>query len=171
VSEVKWGITLLNRFPNKIRVFDTTLRDGEQTPGVSLTPENKLRIAQKLDELGVDVIEAGFAAVSQGEMEAVRLIAQQNLKAEICSAARGTKGDINAVAKSNADSIHLIIPTSDLHLKYKLKKTREEILKITEERVEQAKKQGLIVELSAEDATRTDVNFLKKCYRYYRRSG
>ncbi len=164
MSEVKWGITLFNRFPDKIRVFDTTLRDGEQTPGVSLTPENKLRIAQKLDELGVDVIEAGFAAVSQGEMEAVKLIAQQNLKAEICSAARGTKGDINAVTKSNADSIHLIIPTSDLHLKYKIKKTREEILKITEERVEQAKKQGLIVELSAEDATRTDINFLKKVF-------
>ena len=97
-------------------------------------------------------------------MEAVRLIAQQNLKAEICSAARGTKGDIDAVAKSNANSIHLIIPTSDLHLKYKIKKTREEILKITEERVEQAKKQGLIVELSAEDATRTDINFLKEVF-------
>lgn len=161
MSEVKLGIALFNRFPGKIRVFDTTLRDGEQTPGVSLNPENKLRIAQKLDELGVDVIEAGFAAVSQGEMDAIKLIAKQNLKAEICSAARGTKGDINAVTKSDADSIHLIIPTSDLHLKFKIKKTREEILKITEERVEQAKKQGLIVELSAEDATRTDVNFLK----------
>lgn len=164
MSEVKWGITLFNRFPDKIRVFDTTLRDGEQTPGVSLTPENKLRIAQKLDELGVDVIEAGFAAVSQGEMDAIKLIAKQNLKAEICSAARGTKGDINAVTKSDADSIHLIIPTSDLHLKFKIRKTREEILKITEERVEQAKKQGLIVELSAEDATRTDVNFLKEFF-------
>ena len=164
MSEVKWGITLFNRFSDKIRVFDTTLRDGEQTPGVSLTPENKLRIAQKLDELGVDVIEAGFAAVSQGEMDAIKLIAKQNLKAEICSAARGTKGDINAVTKSDADSIHLIIPTSDLHLKFKIRKTREEILKITEERVEQAKKQGLIVELSAEDATRTDVNFLKEFF-------
>ncbi|HUU86983.1 MAG TPA: 2-isopropylmalate synthase [Candidatus Glassbacteria bacterium] len=164
MSEVKWGITLFNRFPDKIRVFDTTLRDGEQTPGVSLTPENKLRIAQKLDELGVDVIEAGFAAVSQGEMDAVKIIAQQNLQAEICSAARGTKEDINAVTKSDADSIHLIIPTSDLHLKFKLRKTREEILKITEERVEQAKRQGLIVELSAEDATRTDVNFLKEFF-------
>ena len=164
MSEVKWGIALFNRFPDKVRVFDTTLRDGEQTPGVSLTPENKLRIAQKLDELGVDVIEAGFAAVSQGEMDAIKLIAKQNLKAEICSAARGTKGDINAVTKSDADSIHLIIPTSDLHLKFKIRKTREEILKITEERVEQAKKQGLIVELSAEDATRTDVNFLKEFF-------
>jgi hypothetical protein len=70
--DVKWGIVLFSSFPEKIRVFDTTLRDGEQTPGVSLTPENKLRIAQRLDELGVDVIEAGFAAVSEGELEAVK---------------------------------------------------------------------------------------------------
>jgi len=164
VCDIKWGIALSNRFPEKIRVFDTTLRDGEQTPGISLTPENKLRIAQRLDELGVDVIEAGFAAVSEGEMEAVKLIAKQGLKAEICSAARGTIGDIDAVAKSGADSIHLIIPTSDLHLEYKLKKTRAEILKITENCVKHAKNQGLIVELSAEDATRADLSFLKKFF-------
>ena len=163
-SDVKWGIALSNRFPEKIRVFDTTLRDGEQTPGISLTPESKLRIAKRLDELGVDVIEAGFAAVSEGEMEAVKLIAKQGLKAEICSAARGTIGDIDAVAESGADSIHLIIPTSDLHLEYKLKKTRAEILKITENCVKHAKNQGLIVELSAEDATRADLNFLKKFF-------
>ena len=160
MSDQKWGIALFNHLPEKIRVFDTTLRDGEQTPGVSLTPENKVRIAQRLDELGVDVIEAGFAAVSKGEMEAVKLIAQQGLKAEICSASRGTTGDIDAVAESNADSIHLIIPTSDLHLKYKIRKTRKQILKITQERVEQAKNRGLIVELSAEDATRSDIKFL-----------
>jgi isopropylmalate/homocitrate/citramalate synthase len=71
-----------------VRIFDTTLRDGEQTPGVSLVPENKLRIAQRLDELGVDVIEAGFAAVSEGEFESVKLIAEAGLKAEICSFAR-----------------------------------------------------------------------------------
>ena len=69
-SDLKWGIALFNRFPKTIKFLDTTLRDGEQTPGVSLVPESKLRIAQRLDELGVDVIEAGFAAVSEGEMEA-----------------------------------------------------------------------------------------------------
>ena len=162
--DLKWGIALLNHFPNKIRIFDTTLRDGEQTPGISLTPENKLRIAQRLDELGVNVIEAGFAAVSEGELEAVSLIAKQGLKAEICSAARGTIGDIDAVIKSGADSIHLIIPTSDLHIECKLKKTRDQVLKIAEDCVKYAKDNGLIVELSAEDATRSDVNYLKSVF-------
>jgi D-citramalate synthase len=162
--DVKWGIVLSNRFPEKIRVFDTTLRDGEQTPGVSLTPENKLRIAQRLDELGVDVIEAGFAAVSEGEMKAVKLIADAGLKAEICSASRGTIGDIDAVAKSGADSIHLIIPVSDLHIEEKLRKTRKQVLQITRDAVKHAKDYGLIVELSAEDATRADVDFLKKVF-------
>ena len=144
--------------------MDTTLRDGEQTPGVSLVPENKLRIAQRLDELGVDVIEAGFAAVSEGEMESVSLIAKQGFRAEISSCARGTRGDIEAVAKSGADSIHLVIPTSDIHLKYKLSKTQNQLLKIAEDCVTLAKSSGLIVELSAEDATRTKLDFLKKVY-------
>ncbi|MCX8153058.1 MAG: 2-isopropylmalate synthase [Candidatus Bathyarchaeota archaeon] len=157
-------MALSNHFPEKIRVFDTTLRDGEQTPGVSLTPESKLRIAQRLDELGVDVIEAGFAAVSEGELEAVKLIAEAGLRAEICSAARGTKGDIDAVAKSGADSIHLIIPVSDLHIQAKLRKTREQVLQITRDMVRYAKDCGLIVELSAEDASRADIEFLKKVF-------
>jgi len=162
--DVKWGIALSSSLPEKIRVFDTTLRDGEQTPGVSLIPENKLRIAQRLDELGVDVIEAGFAAVSEGEFEAVKLIAEAGLRAEICSAARGTRGDIDAVAKSGADSIHLIIPVSDLHIECKLKKTREQVLQITHDMVRYAKDCGLVVELSAEDATRADVAFLKRVF-------
>ncbi len=160
--DAKWGIALSSDFPEKVRFFDTTLRDGEQTPGVSLTPEKKLRIAKRLDELGVDVIEAGFAAVSEGEMEAVKIIAKEGLKAEICSAARGVKTDIDSVLKSGAESMHLIIPTSDLHLKYKLKKTREQVLEITEDCVQYAKNHGLTVELSAEDATRTDFKFLKE---------
>ncbi len=165
-SDEKWGIALSspNCFPKKIRILDTTLRDGEQTPGVSLTPENKLRIAQRLDEFGVDVIEAGFAAVSEGEFEAGKLIANSGLKAEICSASRGTKNDIDAVAKSGADSIHLIIPVSDLHIEAKLKKTREQVLQITKDMVKHAKDSGLIVELSAEDATRADREYLKKLF-------
>ncbi|MEM2546014.1 MAG: 2-isopropylmalate synthase [Candidatus Bathyarchaeia archaeon] len=155
-----WGIALSNRFAERIKFFDTTLRDGEQTPGVSLTPESKLRIAKQLDELGVDVIEAGFASVSKGEMEAIKAIVREGLKAEICSCSRGVKSDIDAVVESEADSIHLVIPTSDIHLQYKLKKTRQEILKIVESCVKYSKKQGLIVELSAEDATRSDFKFL-----------
>jgi D-citramalate synthase len=166
VCDEKWGIALSNpnRFLKQVRILDTTLRDGEQTPGVSLTPENKLRIAQRLDELGVNVIEAGFAAVSEGEMESVKLIAEAGLKAEICSCSRGTKGDIDAVAKAGADSIHLVIPTSDIHIKWKLKKTREQVLKITEDCVKHAKNCGLIVELSAEDSTRTEMAYLKKFF-------
>ena len=160
----KWGIALLDRFPERIRVFDTTLRDGEQTPGVSLTPENKLRIAKRLDELGVDVIEAGFAAVSEGEMESVKLIAEAGLRAEICSASRGVRGDIDAVAKTGAQSIHLIIPVSDLHIEAKLRKNREQVLKITRDMVRHAKDCGLVVELSAEDATRADFDYLEKVF-------
>jgi D-citramalate synthase len=160
----KWGIALSHRFPKKIRIFDTTLRDGEQTPGVSLIPETKLRIAKQLDELGVDVIEAGFASSSEGEMDAIKLITKEGLKAEICSCSRGVKSDIDAIVVSGSDSVHLVIPASDLHLKYKLKKTRDEILKITEDNVQYAKNHGLIVELSAEDATRADVNFVKKLF-------
>jgi len=153
LCDVKWGIALFSSFPEK-----------KQTPGVSLTPENKLRIAKRLDELGVDVIEAGFAAVSEGEMEAVKLIADAGLRAEICSASRGVRGDIDAVAKSGADSIHLIIPVSDLHIEAKLRKTRKQVLEITRDMVRHAKDCGLIVELSAEDATRADFDYLKKMF-------
>jgi len=143
-------------------IFDTTLRDGEQTPGVSLTPEKKIEIAKHLDKLGVNIIEAGFAAASQGEMEAIRLISKENLKAEICSFARGIKRDIDAVAKSGADSIFLVIPSSDLHIQHKLRKSKDEILKLTAKSVKYAKDSGLIVELGPEDATRADMEFLKK---------
>ncbi len=130
-----------------------------------MTPENKLRIAQRLDELGVDIIEAGFAAVSEGEMESVKLIADAGLKAEICSCSRGVVSDIVAVANSGADSIHLVIPTSDLHIEWKLKKTREQVVKITEDCVRHAKELGLIVELSAEDSTRSDRDYLKRLFQ------
>ncbi len=161
---LKWGIALFNRFPKSVKFLDTTLRDGEQTPGVSLVPENKLRIAQRLDELGVDYIEAGFAAVSEGEMEAVSLIAKQKLKAEVSSAARGTINDIDAVLKSGASTICMIIPTSDLHIECKLHKTRDQIVKSTEECVRYAKDHGLIVEFLAEDATRSDFDYLTKVF-------
>jgi len=163
-GEPKWGIVLLNAFPKKVRIFDTTLRDGEQTPGVSLTPDSKLRIAKSLDKLGVDVIEAGFPAVSEGETEAVKLIAKEGLRAEVCSFVRGTKSDIDAALKCDTQSVHLVIPTSDLHLQYKLKKTREEVLKLVEESVQYAKDHGLVVELSAEDATRSEFNFVKEFF-------
>ena len=145
--------------------MDTTLRDGEQTPGVSLTPENKLRIAKRLDELGVDIIEAGFAASSEGEIDAIKAIAAEGLRAEICSMARGVTSDLDAILKSDAQSVHLVIPSSDLHLKYKLKKSREEVMAITEECVQYSKDHGLLVELSAEDSTRADIGYVKKLFQ------
>ena len=97
-------------------------------------------------------------------MKAMKLIVREGLRAEICSCSRGVKGDIDAVIESGAASVHLVIPVSDTHLQYKLKKTREEVLKITEDCVQYAKNHGLIVELSAEDATRADLNFMKKVF-------
>ena len=159
---MKWGIALSTSFPKKIRIFDTTLRDGEQTPGVSLTPEKKFKIAESLDKIGVDALEAGFAAASEGEMEAIKLIANAGLRAEVYSMARGVIRDIDAVLKTGAAGVHLVIPSSDLHLEYKLKKTREEVLEITADTTQYAKDHGLVVELSAEDATRSDIEFLTK---------
>jgi len=148
-----------------VNFLDTTLRDGEQTPGVSLTPSKKLQIARKLDQLGVKVIEAGFATVSKGEFEAVKLIASEGLDAEICSAARGVRRDIDVVFDAGVDSVNIIVPTSDLHLKRKLEKTREQVLDMIEDAVVYAKDHGLIVELSIEDGSRTDLEFLKLVIR------
>lgn len=149
----------------KIRIFDTTLRDGEQTPGVALTPEQKLGIAQKLDSLGVDAIEAGFPVISDGEMQGIKLISNANLRAEICGLARTEKKDIDATVAAGLKYIHTFIATSDIHLKYKLKLTRDQVLAKAIEAVEYGKSLGLQVEFSAEDATRTDREFLKKVFK------
>jgi len=137
----------------KVRVLDTTLRDGEQTPGVSLTPDEKLRIAVKLDSMGVNIIEAGSAITSPGEREGIKKITSEGLSAEICSFARAVKGDIDAVLECDVDSVHLVVPTSDLHIEHKLKKTREQVLEQAIESTQYAVDHGLIVELSAEDST------------------
>ena len=164
-SDFKWGIALFNRFSKRINFLDTTLRDGEQTPGVSLVPENKLRIAQRLDELGIDVIEAGFASASKGEFEAVCLIANQGLRAEVASAGRCTQDDIDTVLKTDVQTMSMIIPTSDLHIEEKLHKNRAQVLKVTEDCVTYAKEHGLKVDLLAEDATRSDFEYLIKVFQ------
>lgn len=130
-----------------------------------MTPEKKLRIAEALDRIGVAAMEAGFAAASEGEMEAIKLIADAGLKAEVYSMARGVKTDIDAVLKTGAVGVHLVIPSSDLHLKHKLKKSREQVLQIATDTTQYAKDHGLAVELSAEDATRSDLGFLTEMFR------
>ena len=154
-----------------VRIFDTTLRDGEQTPGVSLSPEKKLNIAKKLDELGIDAIETGFPVISDGEREAVKMITNANLKAELCGLARTNKKDIDAAIDCGLNYIHTFIATSDIHLEYKLKMTRDQALAKAIDAVEYGKSRGLQVEFSAEDATRTDREFLKKVFGEVAKAG
>ena len=111
----------------KVRIFDTTLRDGEQTIGVSLSPDQKLSIAKKLDELGVDAIEAGFPVISDGEAKAVKMITGEGLSCEIVGLTRTIKGDIDAAVDAGLNSIHAFIATSDIHLQYKLQMTRDTV--------------------------------------------
>ena len=147
-----------------MRIFDTTLRDGEQTPGVSITPEQKVQIAIKLDELGIDAIEAGFPVVSHGESIAIKKITKQGLKAEICGLARAVKSDIDAAINCDLAYIHTFIATSDIHMQFKLRMNREQVLEKAAWAVEYAKKHGIQVEFSAEDATRSDRTFLNQVF-------
>ena len=155
----------------KVRIFDTTLRDGEQTPGISLSPDQKLAIAKKLDALGVDAIEAGFPVISEGELKAVRMISSEGLSCEIAGLARANKKDIDAAVDGGLDYIHTFIATSDIHLEHKLKMTRDQALEKAIEAVEYGKSRGLQVEFSAEDATRSDREFLKKVFGEVAKAG
>ena len=149
-----------------VRILDTTLRDGEQTPGVSLSVEQKLMIAETLDKLGVDIIEAGTAISSRGEFEAIKAISESGLKAEICSFARIKFEDIDAAADANADSIFMVAPSSDIHISSKFPgKSKEEIIEMSVQAIEYAKERGLLVEFGGEDASRADFNFILKLYR------
>src|ERR671922_273240 len=124
---------------NRVRIFDTTLRDGEQTPGVSINPEQKLQIAIELDQLGVDVIEAGFPIVSQGEMQAVRNIKKSGISSEICGLARTLVTDIDSVIKCDLDYVHTFIATSDIHMRYKLNMSPDQVMQKAVKAVEYAK--------------------------------
>lgn len=123
-----------------------------------------MKIAVKLNDLGVDVIEAGFAAASEGEIQSIKTIVKEGLSSEICSMARAVKGDIDAILKSEAQSVHLVVPSSNIHLKHKIKKTEKQMLEIAIDCIQYAKDHGLIVELSAEDATRANMEFLKELF-------
>ena len=151
----------------ELKILDTTLRDGEQTPGVSLTVEQKVMIARALDALGVDIIEAGTAIASKGDFDAIKEISNAGLDAEICSFARVKKIDIDAAADADADSVFMVAPSSDIHIKSKFPdKTREDVIEMSVEAIEYAKERGLIVEFGAEDASRADLNFVKELFRH-----
>lgn len=149
---------------DRVYIFDTTLRDGEQAPGYSMNLEEKIRMARQLEALGVDIIEAGFAISSPGDFESVEAIASSVKDVTVASLARALKKDIdaayNAVKKANSPRIHLFLATSDLHLEYKLKMTRDEALERIRTNVAYARSLCPNIEFSLEDATRTDLDFM-----------
>src|SRR5580692_3024544 len=149
---------------NRVRVFDTTLRDGEQSPGISLNRQEKLEIAQQLARLGVDIIEAGFPITSPGDFEAVQAIAREVEGPVICGLARTGKQDIDAAWEAVRDSerprIHIFIATSDIHIKHKLQTTREDVIGQVRAAVAQAREYTDDVEFSPEDGSRSDVQYM-----------
>ncbi len=159
------------RLPEKIVIYDSTLRDGEQMPGVRFTPEQKVEIATKLSEIGVPQIEAGYPAVSDQEMKAVKMVSELGLDSEILCLARTVKEDIDSAADSGVDMVLLFIATSDLHLRYKLKMTREEVLRKATAAVEYAHARGLKTSLSTEDSTRSDIGFMLSVYHAAEKAG
>jgi 2-isopropylmalate synthase len=152
----------------KIFIFDTTLRDGEQSPGASMNPAEKVRIATQLEKLGVDVIEAGFPAASEGDFEAVAQVAQKLKNAEVAALARASVTDIDrawkAVSHAARPRIHTFLATSDIHMKYKLSMNREEVLQSAVDAVRYARTLTKNVEFSAEDGSRSDPDFLCKVF-------
>jgi 2-isopropylmalate synthase len=154
---------------NRVFIFDTTLRDGEQSPGCSMTVTEKLRLAHKLEELGVDIMEAGFPIASQGDFEAVRAVSRE-VKSRVAALARSTPLDIERAAAAldkavTPPRIHTFIATSDIHLVHKLKKSRQEVLDAAVAGIRLARKYVEDVEFSAEDGARTDPDYLVEVAR------
>jgi len=147
-----------------ISIFDTTLRDGEQAPGFSMSAPEKIRIARQLESLGVDVIEAGFPIASLGDLEGVRAVACKIRNCTVAALARAKRDDIDVVLDALKDAmhprVHIVLATSDLHLQYKLRMTREQALEAISTNVRYARQHCAEVEFSAEDASRTDIDFL-----------
>jgi 2-isopropylmalate synthase len=147
-----------------VRIFDTTLRDGEQSPGFSMNTEEKIRLARQLAVLGVDVIEAGFPIASRGDLEAVRMVAREVRSVPIAALARAKKDDVSAAIEAlepaAASRLHIFLATSDLHLQVKLNMTREQALEAIGSMIRYGRQHDGEVEFSAEDAGRTDIDFL-----------
>ena len=154
---------------DRVYIFDTTLRDGEQSPGCSMTVPEKVRMAAKLVDLGVDILEAGFPIASEAESDAVDAVSREFPWASVAALARANRLDVIAAAKSlqkaRRPRIHTFIATSDIHLKYKLKKTRQQVLDEAVAAVRLAREYCDDVEFSAEDATRTDWDYLEQVSR------
>lgn len=152
----------------KLIIFDTTLRDGEQSPGASMTKEEKLRIARQLEKLGVDVIEAGFAAASPGDANAVRSVAQIIESSTVCSLARATENDVRAAGEAikpaKSGRIHIFIATSPIHMKMKLRMQPDQVVEAAVKAVKLASEYTDDIEFSAEDAVRSEMDFLVRIF-------
>jgi len=153
---------------DKLIIFDTTLRDGEQSPGASMTKEEKMRIARQLERLGVDVIEAGFAAASPGDFEAIRSIAEAIKDSTVCSLARANEKDVRAageaIRRAKRGRIHTFIATSPIHMQHKLRMTEDQVVEHAVQAVKWAREYTDDVEFSAEDAVRSDLDFLVRIF-------
>jgi Isopropylmalate/homocitrate/citramalate synthases len=148
-----------------IEICDVTLRDGEQTPGIAFSKEQKMSIAQHLDDIGIDVIEAGFPVVSEAERDVVKTIANMGLDAKICCLCRSTQKDVETAIDCDVDFVSIFLAMSDLHLKYKYHKELDEMLEIAMNAVEYAKDHGIGVRFAAEDATRTPIPRLIEAFK------
>jgi len=152
-----------------VHIFDTTLRDGEQSPGCSMNVQEKLQVARVLDELGVDVIEAGFPAASDGDFESVKSVGELGLKATICGLSRTRHGDIEAVARSldtaKHKRLHIFIATSPIHREFKLKMSKQQIIDEMLSAMELGKQWFDDIEVTAEDAGRTEIDYLVEYFQ------
>ncbi|MBQ6547803.1 MAG: 2-isopropylmalate synthase, partial [Candidatus Methanomethylophilaceae archaeon] len=148
-----------------VRLFDTTLRDGIQAPGITLDSDDMVSLAKSIDELDLDSMEIGFPASGESEIAVIKRMIGLGLKSKLYGLARCIGSDIDAVAECGLKYTHIFIATSDVHLEYKLKKTREDVLKAVKDTVSYASSKGLHVMFSCEDATRTDLDYLKSVYK------
>jgi len=152
------------KYDRKPILYDTTLRDGEQTPGVSFNAEDKVEIALLLEECGVEEIEAGFPAISKDEEEAVRAVSKAVSRSKVLCLCRALKSDVDLALKCDVDGVIVFAPPSDIHLKWKLKISAESLLKCVSDVIEYAKSHGVFVQFTCEDATRTPLERLLKFY-------
>ena len=152
--------------PKKVHIWDETLRDGEQTPGVALTIDEKIEIAKMLDDVGTAIVAVGFPAVSDAEKKAVKAIADEGLsKATVAAPARAVIQDIEACIDAGVDEVPIFIATSDFRLKYQLRMTRDEMLTRLTECIEFGREHGLVIDYIAEDSTRSDMEFLCQAFQ------
>ncbi|MDY6930311.1 MAG: homoaconitate hydratase [Halobacteriota archaeon] len=151
--------------PEEVWIWDETLRDGEQTPGVFLTIDEKIELAKLMDEMGVAVIAAGFPAVSQSEKDTIKKISSENLSLSVAAPARAMRSDIDACLDCEVDEVPIFIASSDLHLKYKLRMSKEEVMEAVSDSISYAKNHGVVVDFITEDSSRTQIDFLIELHK------